>query len=469
MASPHSSMKDEPAPAESAADQPDSQSTDDIRAENRRRLIAYFESGCKPPDQCTKLGVEVEHFVLTDDGQPVPYAPDGDRLGVAQVLQQLEPYYPETSYSADDSLIGLLGEEGSVTLEPAAQLELSAAPYTQVSEIDTAFTHFYQHVAGILEPAGCHLQAVGYHPVRKALDLTLIPKQRYRYMNDYFAHIGSHGERMMRASASTQVSVDYSSEADAVRKMRVAAALAPVLAAIMDNTQVFEGETNGTPIRRLQLWREVDNRRCGTPRGLFEPSFGFAANADWLLATSPIFIDRPAADDPDGPSMRPGYDTPAADLYADAPMSKDDLEHLISMFWPDVRLKKFVEVRPADSVPLPQVLGYSALIKGLFYSEESLAAIEDAIGVERGAAAPADTDGIGASADRWPLDAEAVNAAMKHIQAQGFAGDVYGKTLADWEQLLFDLARAALPEDEKGYLDPLESFAHDKGWWHLTA
>jgi glutamate--cysteine ligase len=439
-----------------------------IRRENRQRLIAYFESGCKSADLCMKLGVEVEHFVLTDDARPVPYAPNGDHLGVAQVLEQLEPYYPEKSYSADGSLIGLLGEEGSVTLEPAAQLELSAAPYTQVSDIDVAFTHFYQHVASILEPAGCHLQAAGYHPSRKALDLTLIPKQRYRYMSDYFAYIGSHGERMMRASASTQVSVDYSSEADAVRKMRVAAALAPVLAAIMDNTQVFEGETNGTPIRRLRLWREVDNRRCGTPRGLFEPSFGFAANADWLLETSPIFVDRPAVNDPDGPSMRPGYDTPSADLYVDAPMSKDDLEHLISMFWPDVRLKKFVEVRPADSVPLPQVLGYAALVKGLFYSETSLAAIEDAIGVERGISATASLDG-GASTDRWPLDADAVNAAVKQIQARGFSGDVYGKTLADWEQLLFDLARAALPEDEKAYLDPLEAFAHDKDWWDVTA
>lgn len=420
---------------------------------NRKKVIDFFRSGSKPREQCTHLGVEVEHFVMGPSDTPVYYEPHDGLPGVRQILEHLRIYYPEPSYSASGALIGLLGEEGSVTLEPAAQLELSCAPYSSVADIEKAFNHFYQHVDEFLAPSGCRLVARGYHPTARAFDLPLIPKRRYGYMNDYFAHIHSHGERMMRGSASTQVSVDFFSEADAVRKMRVAAALSPVLAAIMDNTHVFEGETNQTPIRRLQLWREVDGRRCGTPKGLFNDGFGFASYADWLLATPPIFVDRPAASDPKGPDMRGFYEEPAAEAYADAPMSKSDVEHLISMFWPDVRLKRFVEVRPADSVPLPLVLGYTALIKGLFYSEDSLGSIERDLGVSGG---------------HWPITAEEVNEAIRSIQAAGFAATVYGRSLATWEHELFSLARAALPDDEKPYLEPLESFAHDKSWWRTA-
>lgn len=426
----------------------------DMRQENRQRIIEYYERGMKPKKDCTHLGVEVEHFVLGPNDEPVCYEPHAGLPGVVDVLDHLRTYYPREGVSAEGAVIALGGEEGSVTLEPAAQLELSCAPYERIADIERAFGHFYQHVNEFLEPHGCHLAELGYHPSRKALDLPLIPKRRYEFMNDYFAHVHTHGERMMRTSASTQVSVDYWSEADAVRKMRVAAALAPVLAAIMDNTLVFEAEPNHTPIRRLQLWREVDNRRCCTPRGLFDDGYGFAAYADWLLDTPPIFVDRPAANDPEGPAMRAFFDEPAAEAYGDAPMSRHDIEHLISMFWPDVRLKNFVEIRPADCVPLPQVLGYAALVRGIFYSETSLAAIEEAIGVHDG---------------HWPLSADDVNAALRNIQTSGFAGEVYGRPLLAWENSLFALAREALDADERHYLDPLAAFAREKPWWSVPA
>ena len=118
----------------------------------------------------------------------------------------------------------------------------------------------------------------------RALELTLIPKQRYRFMNDYFMEIGTRGERMMRASASTQVSVDYRDEADAIRKMRIAQALAPIFASVTDNTAVFEAEP-APRLARFALWRNVDNDRCGSVPGLFSEGYGFADYADWILRT----------------------------------------------------------------------------------------------------------------------------------------------------------------------------------------
>lgn len=431
----------------------------DYTAQNRAQLIDFFRGGEKGAGNTGLLGVEVEHLVLADDGHPISYEPVDGRIGVREVLAQLSNDYPQTTYNAQHDLLGLAGDDGSITLEPAAQLEISVAPYAQVADVERAYRHFRELVDPILSNRDAHLEAHGYHTTRRAQELTLIPKKRYDFMNAYFAHIGSDGDRMMRASSSTQVSVDFVDETDAVRKMRAAAALSPILAAITDNTQVFEAEENHIPIRRLQLWREVDNLRCGTIPGIFDDSFGFAAYADWVLRTPPIFVTRAAADDPDGERLRMAFDTPASEVYADAPMSQDDVEHLISMFWPDVRLKRFVEIRPADSLPEECVLGYTALIKGLFYSDASLSAIEDALGVEPEAAT---------TCSAWPLTEADVGEAIAQVQAHGFDGLIYGETLRAWEERLFSLAQTALDRDEQAYLEPLEAFAATKPWWQAS-
>lgn len=423
---------------------------DGIQEANKQRIIDYFASGAKPLRGLGKLGVEVEHFVLTDDGRPMSYEPTQGLPGVRNVLEYLREWYSDCTYNDEGDLLGLAGEEGSVTLEPAAQLEFSAAPYARVADVERAYTNFCKRVNNYTKRHDARLVAAGYHPTRTAQQLTLIPKRRYDLMDDYFESIGSHGDRMMRASASAQVSIDFESEADAVRKMRVSAALAPVLAAIADNTRIYEGKPNGSPIRRLQLWREVDSLRCGTIPGIFRPDFGFGAYADWLLRTPPIFVTRPPANEPTAESVRAAYTIPASDAYADAPMSDADVEHLLSMFWPDVRLKQFVEIRPADCMPPQQILGYAAFVKGLFYNSEALAAIENTLGVAN---------------DVWPLTTGDVDGAIVQIQRHGLLGDVYGKSLEDWEGLLFSLARMALPADERRHLAALESFAHHKSWW----
>ncbi len=424
--------------------------TEDIKAQNRRLVAAYFEGGFRPKDEACHLGVEAEHFVVHDDGTPVSYAGEEGNFGMRDVLEYLSAFYTDAFYNLKGELIGLANETASITLEPAAQLEISIAPYADVCDIARSYRMFREAVDPYLSLRCAHLIAHGYHPTTRALDMPLIPKERYRLMNEHFARIGSHGERMMRASASTQVSIDFTDEADAVRKFRVAAAIGPVLAAITDNTPVFEGKPNHRPIARLNLWRQVDDARCRVVPGTFDEGFGFQAYADWMLGASPIFVDRPAADDPDGPAIRAVGDTPAGEVYADAPMSRGDIEHLISMFWPDVRFKRFVEIRQADCLPAAQIFGYTALIKGLFYSEQSLDALEQSLGVK---------DGV------WPLTAADVDDAIAAIGADGFDANVYGRTLQSWEDLLFATARTALSPADAAYLDGLERFADDKPWW----
>jgi glutamate--cysteine ligase len=261
--------------------------TEDIKAENRRLVAAYFEGGFRPKDEARHLGVEAEHFVVHDDGTPVSYTGEEGNFGMRDVLEYLSAFYTDTFYNLKGELIGLANETASITLEPAAQLEISVAPYADVCDIARSYRMFREAVDPYLSLRGAHLIAHGYHPTTRALDMPLIPKERYRLMNEHFARIGSHGERMMRASASTQVSIDFTDEEDAVRKFRVAAAIGPVLAAITDNTPAFEGEPNQRPIARLSLWRQVDDARCRVVPGTFDEGFGFQAYADWMLGTSP--------------------------------------------------------------------------------------------------------------------------------------------------------------------------------------
>ncbi len=414
--------------------------------ENRKAIVAYFNKGAKGANPLGALGVEVEHFVVTDpECAPVPYKGADGGFGVRDVLAFLASHYPEQSFGKDGDLIGLASEEASITLEPAAQVEISIAPYSSIARILQAYQGFRRLIDPFLAEHGCKLFVAGYHPTAKALDLPLIPKQRYRFMNEYFQTIGTHGERMMRASASTQVSVDFRDEADAIRKMRVAQALAPILCAMTSNTAVFEAEP-AKPLARFALWREVDNDRCGSVPGLFEPGFGFGEYADWILRTCSIFVTRPAANDPEGESLRPVFGQSAYEAYGDAPMGEADVEHALSMFWPDVRLKRFVEIRPADSLPAEYMAGYAALVKGLFYSDGSLARIEQEFGVEQGV---------------WPLTDESANAALAAIQQQGSSAVINGKTLAAWEDFLLQLAAEALPEEEQGYLAALAERVRD--------
>ena len=403
--------------------------------DNGQIIVDYLQGGCKGGDMGT-VGVEVEHFLYDEDDELVPYEEKHGRTGVRDILEKLLEFYPHAMRTQDGDLMGCSRASASITIEPSAQLEISIAPMASVAEVEREYRNFLFRVGQIIDPLGYKLIALGYDPHMKAADKPLIPKPRYHYMNDYFAAIpGMHAERMRRGSCSLQVSLDYADEADAVRKLRIATLLGPVFSYLADNVPVFEGEPNATPLRRLKVWREVDPARCGVIPGLFEAGFGFAKYADYLLSTPPIFITRP--------DVHTTGALTAREAYADAPMRTEDVEHLLGMFWNDVRLKRYVEIRQADSLPLEPGLGYVALIKGLFYSETNLEILEHALGAR--------ADGT------WPYVEQDVEDAIDAIVADGFEAQVYGRSVTAWADLLFRLAPDGLGT-EVGYLEALEDF-----------
>ncbi|MCL2324747.1 MAG: glutamate-cysteine ligase family protein [Actinomycetia bacterium] len=396
----------------------------DLHARNIQAIAAYLSSGDKA---CAcRLGLELEQFVMTDEGASVAYfGPEG----IEDLLRSLRGAY-ESEIREGAHLIGLARPGTTLTLEPGAQVEISTGPFCRIHQLEESYELFRAEIEAVLQGRGQHLKATGYRPDLRADEVELIPKDRYRFMDAHFARTGSRGRQMMRGSAATQISIDYTGERDAVFKMRVATLIGPLLALACDSATRYEGAEASERMIRTMIWDDVDAARAGTVAGLFEPDFGFAAYAR-ALAAAPLVVE-PRADgsygDCDG--------TSAAELYARRLMTRAEIEHLLSMFFFDVRLKNYVEIRMADSVDISLALGLTALIKGLFY----------------------DADALGRLADLLSLDtrsAKDVACAKQELRQAGYQGMVYGRSAGSWLDLLVELAQDGLPEEERHYLDAL--------------
>lgn len=395
---------------------------------NRDAIVDYIKSGIKADPEENRLGVELEHFITDETGYAVPYAGDS---GVRSLLEELAPEYDEMQFSDTGDLIGLIRPKAALSLEPAAQLELSAGPYKEIGLIRYDFEEFQRDLAKILDQRNQRIMVVGYQPVAKVDDLPLIPKTRYRYMDAHFQKIGPYGRFMMRGSASTQISIDFNSVEDCLRKLRLTSAASPLFALLCDNSAIFEGERSPHELMRTEIWRECDPARCELIPGVLSPDFSLEDYADYVLNTPAVLVT-----DADGEIV--ATEETFKDIYSERAMTKTDIEHALSMLFNDVRLKTYIEIRTADAVPVPFVVAYAALIKGLFYSSDNLNALDMLF------------DGI------TDTDVEAAKIALMD---QGYAAEVYGAPVSEIIDYLFELAYNALAKNEQSYLIPLKQMA----------
>ena len=380
---------------------------------NTERIAEYIAKGCKKPG---KLGLELEHFIVRRDLTHVSY-----HGGVKNILERLSAFYPEREYSGDD-LIALYSGEASITIEPAGQLEISIMPCSDVNNIMKIYYHFLDRLKPILDEFGFITINSGYSPRTPAAEMELIPKKRYEFMDRYFKKTGSCGINMMRATASTQLSFDFADERDCIDKLRYANILTPIFALITDNSPVFEGKPYKGRMLRTHIWNNVDSDRCGTVPNLFDRDFGFLKYAEYIYTSPAILITE---------NNEPIYtgETPISELYKNKPLAEHEIEHLLSMFFPDVRLKQYIELRPADSMPGEFAAAYTALIKALFINNTV-----------------PDTSGYTA-AD--------IAAAKTELMEHGYNGRIYGIAVKDFVQMLFETAEASLGTKEAALLIPL--------------
>ena len=393
----------------------------------KEKLIQYFTDGIKPPGR-KNIGAEIEHFIVRAQSfESVPYA---GANGVRAVIEKLMKLYPGASATVGEDLLGFTTDEFSITLEPAAQHEISIAQTERVGYVESVYSDFRQKLDCILAELGCTALNTGCRPVGDVREIPLIPKERYRLMDKHFAGTGTGGIEMMRGTCSLQVSVDYFSEEDFRRKVQAAYFYPPLFKLLCDNSAQFAGRPLTGYLKRSDIWNRTDSSRCGIPTGIFAGSYGFSDYAGFLCNMPPIFVIR------DGENV-PTDNMIANEIFAGKEPIDADIEHLISMAFPDVRLKKYIEIRGADSVPQKYMLAYCALIKGLMYSDDALDHAQYHIRKNK-------------------MNEEAVRQAERALMHNGWDSSIYDKPAGIFAETVINMAGSSLPADERQYLSAFE-------------
>ncbi|MEW8974447.1 MAG: glutamate-cysteine ligase family protein [Tissierellaceae bacterium] len=392
-------------------------------------IVKYFKENEKT-DGNFKIGVEFEHFVIDRDSmRTVSYY---GKDGVAETLQELEKIGYEGMYEGE-YILGLVKGNKTVTLEPGSQLELSINASKDILELEREYFEFLEDLIPILHKKNQGLMATGYHPVTKIDEIRLLPKQRYDYMFNYFKTRGTHAHNMMKGTAALQVSLDFKSEEDYIKKFKITNALSPVLYSMFENVYYFEGEPTEKHNMRSFIWENCDTDRSGTAEGALEKDFGYRRYAEYILNRPPIFINR------GGEEIYTEHKK-VREILNPEDYKIDELEHILTMFFPDVRTKKYVEIRMMDAVPYPLNFGAIALLKGLLYDEENLEELYRYI------------------AD---INIEDVDRAKEDMMKDGLKAKLGDRTLLEIGKYLLELAKKGLSVEENRYLKPLEDMLLD--------
>lgn len=345
--------------------------------ENHQQLVEYLESGCKKKSEW-RLGTEHEKFgFTTSDLRPLPY--EGKR-SIRAMLEGLAEQYDWHPVYEHDRIIALLDDSGaSITLEPGGQLELSGALLDNIHQTcDEVYTHLKQ-VKSIAEPLGIAFLGMGFHPSLERKDIQWMPKGRYRIMREYMAGRGQLGVDMMTRTCTVQVNLDFSSEADMVRKFRVALALQPLATALFANSPFLDGKPCGYLSYRSHVWEDTDPDRTGMLPFVFDSSMGFERYVDYMLDVPMYFVYRDGEYlDASGQSFRNFLNGTLPALPGEKPRFQDWEDHLTTAF-PEVRLKQYMEMRGADGGPWRKLCALPALWAGLLYDDAVLDAAWDLV------------------------------------------------------------------------------------------
>ena len=390
------------------------------------------------------LGLEVEHFIVNDEGVQMGFHE------ISNLIDQVGRSLGAEIIYMDSYPVGYYTGEYSTSLEPACQFEISINPYSDLETIEGIYREFRDIWDPIFFERGYHFETKGNLPLVETGaitpdDIPLSPKKRYKYMDAYFKRSGRYGKYMMRASASAQVSIDYSSEEDMVKKLSVLQKISPILMIMMENKvdeySTLPGVEDKPHLFRIQEWDDLDPERTGFVPHSLENDFGYDRMADVIYHTPLILLTD------NGETVNVGHQN-AEELIENSIIYTDDLgeerkkkliEHFMSMGFFHFRVKKYIEVRVADSVPIGKALGYVALLKGLVYSSENLDQLEEELS--------------------FIDELDQIQQAVEAIEEYGFEAVIYEeKTAAEWADHLIELAQNALTDSDKEYLKNVRAF-----------
>ncbi len=354
--------------------------TQEARApiENKAQLIGALSRGAKPKADW-RIGTEHEKFpFLTDTLKPVPY--DGPR-SIRALLEGLRDRFGWQGVYENDKIIALSDPKGmgNVSLEPGGQFELSGAPLQSVHDTCEEVNEHLVQVREIGDALGIGFLGLGASPTWTRAETPIMPKGRYQIMAPYMGKVGRYGRDMMFRTCTVQVNLDFGSEADMVKKLRVSLALQPVATALFANSPFLEGKPNGFLSFRSEVWTDTDKARSGMLPFAFEPGMGFERYVDYALDVPMYFVMRDGKYlNTAGESFRKFLEGKLPQLPGEKPVAKDWADHLTTIF-PEVRLKQYLEMRGADSGPWRRLCALPALWTGVLYEESSLDAAWDLV------------------------------------------------------------------------------------------
>jgi glutamate--cysteine ligase len=408
--------------------------------ESHAQLAAHFASGEKPRDRW-RIGTEHEKFVYATADH---HAPSWDEAsGIRALLGELEQYGWKP-VEENGKVIALSGADGSVSLEPAGQFELSGAPLDNLHQTCAETGRHLAQVKAAGEKLGIGFLGLGMWPDKTRAELPIMPKGRYAIMLRHMPRVGTMGLDMMLRTCTIQVNLDYASEADMVKKFRVGLALQPLATALFANSPFTEGKPNGFLSYRSHIWSDTDPARTGMLPFVFEDGFGYERYADYMLDVPMYFVYRDGRYiDAAGLSFRDFLRGELSVLPGERPTIEDWNDHLSTAF-PEVRLKTFLEMRGADGGPWSSICALPAFWVGLLYDHAALDAAWDVV-------------------KHWTLEER--QALRDAVPKMGLSAPIAGGgQLRDVAGHVLDIAHAGLKararvngagDDETGFLDPL--------------
>lgn len=388
-------------------------------------LFGIFHAAIKPEAEF-RVGAEMEKFGVYPDGTHVPY--EGE-TGVLALLQDLSTKgWTQDRETPDGPLLALLRDGASITLEPGSQFELSGAPLLHSHQICAEFRGHLAEIAAFSERAKIKWLGLGFHPFSKREDYVMVPKQRYSVMREYLPTRGGLALDMMLRTSTVQANYDYSSEADAMTKMRVALKLAPLTTALFANSPFYEGKPFGGKSFRAKVWLDTDPDRSGLVPAMWKKNASFADYIEWALDVPMFMFKRDGQKIVNaGQSFRSFF---KSGFNGHKPTHYDWQIHLNTIF-PEVRLKKTIEIRGADAQGAKLACTLPALWTGILYDAKALA----------------EADAMTAD---WAIDE--VTATRKEIWEKGLGAKFRAGTLQPHAERLITIAEGGL--ERRAFVSP---------------
>jgi len=339
--------------------------------QSSRELVEWFAAGEKPRARW-RIGTEHEKFVFrTPQLGPVPYEGKG---GVRHLLLELVRRFAWEPLYESGEVIALrhAHSQAMVSLEPGGQFELSGAPLSTLHETRAEMEAHFAQVCSVGRELGLGFTGLGHAPTWRLAETPSMPKGRYAIMKRYMPSVGGLGLDMMYRTATVQVNLDFDSEADMVKKLRVGMALQPVVSALFANSPFRESSASGLLSARCNVWLDTDAARCGIPAFVFESGMGYERYAEYALDVPMYFVHREGRYvDVAGESFRRFLEGRLPQLPGELPRLSDWVDHLSTLF-PEVRLKRYLEMRGADSGDLDHLCALPALWTGILYDSQAL-------------------------------------------------------------------------------------------------